>query len=152
MVDSRGLDGLSCRKSGPRHIRHSQLNDLIWRAVTELKYQSPKSQLVSYDPMERGSTEHLSFPGNVESPCMGVWTTSLPIHVPHLTLAKQLRMQDPQRTRQQQTKSQKYNSFVTTHHFISIAIETTGPWNSEASEFIAELGKKIAEVTLEPLE
>ena len=32
-VDARGLHGLACRKSGPRHIRHSQLNDLIRRAV-----------------------------------------------------------------------------------------------------------------------
>ena len=32
-IDARGLHGLSCRKSGPRHIRHSQLNDLIWRAM-----------------------------------------------------------------------------------------------------------------------
>ena len=32
-VDARGMHGLACRKSGPRHIRHSQLNDLIWRAV-----------------------------------------------------------------------------------------------------------------------
>ena len=49
-------------------------------------------------------------------------------------------------------KIAKYNSLATTHHFIPIAIETAGPWNSEASEFIAELDKKITEVTLEPLE
>ena len=29
IVDVRGLHELACRKSGPRHIRHSQLNDLI---------------------------------------------------------------------------------------------------------------------------
>ena len=33
MVDARVLQGLSCRKSAARHRRHSQLNDLIWRAV-----------------------------------------------------------------------------------------------------------------------
>ena len=32
-VDARGLHGLACRKRGHRHIRHSQLNDLIRRAV-----------------------------------------------------------------------------------------------------------------------
>ena len=49
-------------------------------------------------------------------------------------------------------KIAKYNSIATTHHFISIAIERAGHWNSEASKFIAELGKKITEVTLERLE
>ena len=48
-------------------------------------------------------------------------------------------------------KIAKHNSFATTHHFILIVIETAGPWNPEASEFIAEQDKKITEVTLEPL-
>jgi len=29
---ARGLHGLACRRSGPRHQRHSQLNDILWRA------------------------------------------------------------------------------------------------------------------------
>ena len=32
-VDARDLHGLAPRKCGPRHIPHSQLNDLTWRAV-----------------------------------------------------------------------------------------------------------------------
>ena len=42
IVDARGLHGLSCRKSGPRHIRHSQLNDLIWRAVKRAQIPATK--------------------------------------------------------------------------------------------------------------
>ena len=41
-VDVRGLHGWACRKSGPRHIRHSQHNDLICRAVK--KAQIPTSK------------------------------------------------------------------------------------------------------------
>jgi len=32
-VDERGLHGLACRRSTQRHQRHSQLNDIIWRAI-----------------------------------------------------------------------------------------------------------------------
>ena len=39
-----------------------------------------------------------------------------------------------------------------THHFVPIAIETGGPWNSEAAELVADLGRRITQVTLEPLE
>ena len=42
MVDSRGLHSLACCKSAPRSIRHSQLNDLIWRAIK--KAQIPASK------------------------------------------------------------------------------------------------------------
>ena len=41
-VNARGLHGLSCRKSTPRHIRHSQLNDLIWKAVRKAQTAAVK--------------------------------------------------------------------------------------------------------------
>ena len=45
-IDARGLHGLACKKSGPRHIRHAMLNDIIWRAIK--KAQVP----VSNEPVD----------------------------------------------------------------------------------------------------
>ena len=42
IVDARWLHGLACRKSVPRHVRHSQLNTLIWRTVK--KTQTPANK------------------------------------------------------------------------------------------------------------
>ena len=36
-MDVRGLHGLSCWKSAARYQRHSQLNDIIWRAINMVK-------------------------------------------------------------------------------------------------------------------
>ena len=44
-VDVRGLHGLSCRRSAERHIRHSQLNDIIWRSLCRAQIPSPKEPL-----------------------------------------------------------------------------------------------------------
>ena len=44
-VDARGLHGLTCRKSEPRHIRHSQLNDLIWRAFKKAQIPASKEPI-----------------------------------------------------------------------------------------------------------
>ena len=44
-VDARGLHGLACHKSEPRHIRHSQLNDLIWRAVKKAQILASKKPI-----------------------------------------------------------------------------------------------------------
>ena len=52
----------------------------------------------------------------------------------------------------QNVKSTKYNSLVTTHHFIQIDITTEDPWNADASKFVAKLGKRLAQIALEPLE
>ena len=41
-VNARGLHGLSCRKSILGHIRQSQLNDIIWRAVRKTQIPAVK--------------------------------------------------------------------------------------------------------------
>ena len=45
MIDARGLHGLSCRKSGPRNIRHSQLNDFSRRAVKRAQIPATKEPI-----------------------------------------------------------------------------------------------------------
>ena len=41
-VSARGLHGLACRRSGPRHQRHSQLNDILWRAFKRAQVPAVK--------------------------------------------------------------------------------------------------------------
>ena len=45
------------------------------------------------------------------------------------------------------SKTQKYQSILQTHLLTPIAIETAGVWNSQAREFIKELGKRITTFT-----
>ena len=40
-------------------------------------------------------------------------------------------------------KKAKYTDIANTHIFIPVAIETGGPWNVEAIEFIQEIGRRI---------
>ena len=49
-------------------------------------------------------------------------------------------------------KISMYSTLATTHHFVSISVETGGYWNPESFEFISELGKRISKITLKPLE
>jgi len=41
-VDARGLHGLTCRRSSARQQRHSQVNDIIWRAINKAQVPSTK--------------------------------------------------------------------------------------------------------------
>ena len=41
-VSAQGLHGLACRRSGPRHQRHSQLNDILWRAFSRAQVPAVK--------------------------------------------------------------------------------------------------------------
>ena len=41
-VDARGLHGLACKKSGPRHIPHTIVDDIIWRAIKKAQISACK--------------------------------------------------------------------------------------------------------------
>jgi hypothetical protein len=45
------------------------------------------------------------------------------------------------------TKVAKYAAIATTHLFIPLAFETLGAWGEQAKTFVAQLGRRITEVT-----
>ena len=44
-------------------------------------------------------------------------------------------------------KINKYRALQPSHHFVAVAIETLGPWNTEGLALIKELGRRIEAVT-----
>ena len=79
------------------------------------------------------------------------WRGTLPYQTHLLTRTLVTRRQERQQqlTERQQTKQQKYTDLAKTHHFVLIAVETSGAWNALALEFITELGRRIARITQE---
>ena len=50
------------------------------------------------------------------------------------------------------SKTAKYVELTSTHHFVPIAVETSGAGCPQSAEFIEELGRRISTITNEPLE
>ena len=50
----------------------------------------------------------------------------------------------------ERNKCQKYALLCTSHHFVPIAIETSGVFGPEAASFFGELGRQIRAETREP--
>ena len=44
-------------------------------------------------------------------------------------------------------KTDKYRDLPTSYHFIPVAIETFGPVNEAACNFLSEIGRRISQVT-----
>ena len=55
-VDARGLHGLSCRKSVPRHVRHSLIKDILWIAITNQKCADSSMQVAKWFIKNRRKT------------------------------------------------------------------------------------------------
>ena len=44
-VDARGVHGLACRRSAGRRLRHTLINDIIWRALSRAQVAAVKEPL-----------------------------------------------------------------------------------------------------------
>ena len=78
-VNARGLHGLCCRRSGPRHQRHHQMNDIIWRAIKRAQIPATKGpvSLIQQDRKRPDSTiicyfGHEASPWHATSQCLTV--------------------------------------------------------------------------------
>ena len=149
-VDARGIHGLSCRKNEPRHIRHSQLNDVIWRAMKRAGIPAAKEPVglvqssglrpdgVSLLPWARGKPV--------------AWDVTVPDTFAMSHLDGTAGTPGAAANTAAANKVDKYSSITSTHLFVPVAIETGGAWCPAAIEFIQDLGRRTTDVTHDPLE
>ena len=124
-VDAWGLHGLSFRKSGPRHIRHSQLNDQIWRAIK--RAQMP----VTKEPVGLSRTDGKIPDGATLIPRTRgkplAWDVTVPDTYAQSHIGENSRERGAAATKAAIKKTTKYACVTTTHQLVPIAIETGGP-------------------------
>ena len=125
MVDTRGLHGLSCRKSGPRHTRHSKLNYLIWRAVKRAQIPAIKETIgLSRINGEKADRATL-IPSKRGKPL--AWDITVPDTYAASHLAETAESAGASANKAAANKISKYSTLATTHHFAPISVETGGP-------------------------
>ena len=144
-VDVRGIHGQSCRKNAGRHIRHNSINDIVWRAMRRAGIQSIKEPLgllrddgkrpdgVRMIPWSRGRCVALD---------VTVQDTFTATHLP-LTFITPSAAAD----RAETNKKMKYQLLTQTHTFTLLAVETTAAFNTEASKFLQDIGRRCIEAT-----
>jgi hypothetical protein len=144
-VDARGIHGLSCRRSAGRHQKHAQLNDIIHRALTRAgvaAVKEPSGTVVgsglrpdgaSLIPWTRGKclAWDATSPDTLAASHISATSVQAGAAAEHAALAK----------------VQKYSELRNTHHFVPVAVETLGAWNTEGRLFISDLGRRISVVS-----
>ena len=149
-VDARGIHGLACKKSAGRHPRHSELNDIICRALQRAQIPSTKEPVglsrsdgkrpdgLTLIPWERGRC--LAWDVTVPD-------TFAPSHVPDSS-----RRAGSAASKAEASKSSKYVAIGQTHCFVPLALETLGAWGEHCKVFVRELGRRVSSVTGDPRE
>jgi hypothetical protein len=150
MVEADGLHGLSCRRSGPRHQRHAELNDIIWRSVKKAQIPAVKEPIGLVRSNGKRPDGATLVPWSRGKPL--AWDVTVPDTYAQSHINETARSSGAAANRAAVLKTTKYANLSPTHIFVPVAIETGGSWNQQAVEFVQDLGKRISAVTKEPLE
>ena len=147
-VDCLGTHGPHCRKSVGRHPRHSAINDLVKRSLGSAKITAHLEPVgISRSDAKRpdGATVLPWRSGRIL-----VWNATCPdtFAPSHLDLAA--RGAGTVADQAGARKRAKYAELATTHHFVPLAVETSGVFGSEAQMFFRELGRRIKDESGEP--
>ena len=134
-MDHQGLHGLSCRRSQGRHPGHAAINDIVKRSLTSAGVPS-HLEPTSIMPWKTGRVL--------------VWDVTCPdTYAPsHISVAT--REAGAVAAQAEQRKRLKYAELEASHHFVPVAIETSGVCGSEALQFLHELGHRLKAETREP--
>ena len=148
-VDHQGTYGLHCQRTLGRHPRHMAINDLIKRSLATAKIAA------HLEPAGICRADGKRPDGATVMPWKGgrvlVWDATCPdtFAPSHLQLAT--REAGAVADQAERRKVAKYIELAATHHFIPVAIESTGVFGPQAHAFFRELGRRIKEETGEPL-
>src|SRR6218665_3717067 len=141
IVDAKGLHGLVCRSGNGKYLRHSMINDVVWRLFGRAKIPAQKEPLrlsrndgkrpdgVTIIPWKRGL-------------CL-TWDVTVPDTYAMSRLAHTSINAGEAAERSAESKRMKYSTITNTHAFVAVALETGGAWCREGLQLISELGNRI---------
>jgi hypothetical protein len=149
-IDARGTHCLSCRKSAGRHQRHSELNDIIWRAMIKAKIQAAK------EPLGLTRTDGRRPDGVTMVPwshgrCLA-WDVTVPDTLAASHIDRTSILSGAAAEQAAIKKTTKYADIVHNYQFVPVAVETMGVWSDNALNFIYQLGRRLTNTTGEQLE
>lgn len=149
-VDTSGTHGLSCRRSAGRQQRHSLINDIIWRAMIRARIQAVKEPpgLTRSDGKRPDGVTLIPW---TRGRCLS-WDVTVPDTMAASHLDRTSLTAGAAAERAAELKTSKYADLLPYYDFVPISVETFGVWSESALVFVKALGKRLADVTSDPLE
>ena len=149
-VDTQGLCGLACKKSAPRHIRHSIVNNIIWKTIKKAQVPASKEPV----GLSREDAKHPDGATLIPWACGKpmAWDITVPDTYAQSNFDSTSFQAGTAADNVVIAKTTKYTGITNTRIFIPVAIETGGSWNAEATALIQEIGKRITLINAETRE
>ena len=140
-VDTFATHGLSCTKSAGRHFRHAAINNIIHRSLSSAKIPS------SLEPPGLSRSDGKQPDGITIAPWKAgrtlIWDATCCDTFAASNVGLASKEAGSAAEVAERRKKIKYEALSQVHHFVPVAIETTGVFGPEAREFIKEVAKRV---------
>ena len=146
-VDKRATHGLSCYKSEGRHSRHAAINNIIKRSLAAAQIPSllEPSGLCRSDGKRPDGVTIIPWKTRRtlvwDATCTDTFAAS---HIVHATKGARAVA-----ALVEEKKKVKYLDLAKTHHFVAVAVETTGAMGTDALDFFADIGSRVRAISNE---
>ena len=148
-VDKLGTHGLSCVKSAGRHSRHAAINSIVQRSLAAAKIPS------TLEPSGLFRSDGKRPDGITIAPWRFgrslVWDVTCPDTYASSYVQQSTSEAGAVANLAEARKKTKYVAISRTHHFIPIAIETSGALGHEAMGLITDIARRIRNISHEPM-
>jgi hypothetical protein len=145
MVDVRGSHALSCKRTAGRLIRHNNLNDIVLRSLSRAGIPATREPngLIRSDGKRPDGLTLLPW---CEGRCL-IWDVTVADTTASSYLPATSTTAGSAAESAAYRKEAKYAELSSHYKFVPIAIESHGPINIKATEFLSDLGCRIAIAT-----
>ena len=144
-MDAKDSHGLSFKHSAGRSIRHNQLNDLIWRALTRASTPSVKEP-AGLSRSDGKRPDGLSVIPWQAGKCLK-WDVAAADTLAATYLAPASTTADSVAEGAASRKANKFSAIAQSHVFVPLAIETLGQINFKGLKFLSEFGDRLTAAT-----
>ena len=148
-VDSTGRHGLCCKKAEGRHSRHSQVNDLIKRALASAQIPSIREPPgLSRDDGKRPDGLTL-LPWSEGRSLIWDYPCSDTLAPSHISATSEEAGKSAEQA--ERKKITHYEQLASSGYIVMpVATETLGSWGQSSLKFIKQIGSRITDTTGEP--
>ena len=149
-IDGLGSHALSCKKSAGKTLRHTYINDVIFRALSCAGVPSTK------EPAGLSRSDGKRPDGITQIPWSSgksaVWDVTVADTLAQSYVSSTAQTPGSAAENAAMKKENKYTALATHHLFVPLAFESLGPLCKKATTFLQEIGKRSSALHDDPRE
>ena len=144
-VDSLGRHGLLCKLQIGRHPRHSQINDIVKRALTSAEFPS-RLEPAGLCRKDGKRLDGLTLFPYKQGKCL-LWDATCVDTLADSYIQLTSKSAGSAAEKAEKLKIDLYEELTNDYIFCPVAVETFGSWGQKGHSLITEIGKKLFDIT-----